>query len=134
MQKQQRHVGRYSSKWLVHRPDIYKQRGLTKMTSGLCYNIRHFERHRRELEDPWSCRQSAIHQKYYFETRRSSWLVIQPPILFASSWKDRKVSCTSHPMDLHIRYLASGTGSWREYLNYIAERLKIFVSSILLYL
>ena len=31
-------------------------------------------------------------------------------------------------MGLHIRYLATGLACWREYLNYIAERLKALVS------
>ena len=94
----------------------------------LCYNIRHFERHGRELEDLWSCRQSTIHQKYSFDTKQSSWVVIQPPILFASSLKCTRPTNTAHPMGLHLRYLAAATARWREYLNDIADRLKVFVS------
>jgi hypothetical protein len=98
----------------------------------LCYNVRHFERHGRDLEDPWSCRQSAIHNKNSFDTEQSSWIAIQPPILFASRLKDYSPTNTPHPMALYIRFLAASIAGWREYLNYIAERLKSFVSESLL--
>jgi hypothetical protein len=106
----------------------YANEKTDKLTQDLCYNIRHFERHGRELEDPWSCRQSAIHQKLNIDTRQSSWLVIMPPVSFTSGLKGCKTNDTSHPMSLHIRYLATGLACWREYLNYISERLKALVS------
>ncbi len=63
----------------------------------LCYNIRHFERHGRELEDPWSCRQSTVHQNYWFDTRVSSWVVIQPPISFDSGLRADKTGENGPP-------------------------------------
>ncbi|KAF2650289.1 hypothetical protein K491DRAFT_720887 [Lophiostoma macrostomum CBS 122681] len=94
-------------------------------TSHICYNVRHFERHGRELDDPWSCRQSAIHQGYSFGTRQSRWIVVQPPVVFLSNLSKRRFNNTSHPLDLHIQYLNTATAEWREYLNHIAEKLKL---------
>ncbi|KAI1074716.1 hypothetical protein F5B20DRAFT_562757 [Whalleya microplaca] len=95
-----------------------------KLSADLCYNIRHFERHGRPLEDPWSCRQSAIHQKYNLSTDQSNWIVIHPPLRFAASFKRNVTSGVTHPMDVHIHYLSAGVVYWRDYLNYIAGRLK----------
>ncbi|KAL2815795.1 hypothetical protein BDW59DRAFT_153601 [Aspergillus cavernicola] len=93
----------------------------------ICYNIRYYERHGRELEDPWSCRQSAIHQTYPFSSKQSSWLVIQSPTAFTLDVRDaqaRTTTAAAHPMSPHIQYLAAGNAGWRGYLNYIADRLK----------
>ncbi|KAL8998433.1 MAG: hypothetical protein Q9188_006097 [Gyalolechia gomerana] len=89
----------------------------------LCYNIRHFELHGRELEDPWSCRQSAIHQKYYFTNNRSNWIIVQPPVLFSIALKGLGPVQMAHPMGLHVWYLTAAMANWRPYLNYITERL-----------
>ncbi len=67
-------------------------------------------------------------------TRQSSWIVIQPLMPFASRLADNTGSNMSHPMGLHLQYLAVGVANWREYLNYIAERLKTFVSGTWLHL
>lgn len=31
-------------------------------------------------------------------------------------------------MQLHLHYLSAGATNWREYLNYLAEQLKVLVS------
>ncbi|KAH8598396.1 hypothetical protein B0O99DRAFT_738672 [Bisporella sp. PMI_857] len=113
-------------------PDSWKGSGKIENTStgkdcqaSLCYNIRHFERHGRALEGPWSCRQSAIHQTYCPSTERSSWIVIQPPQYFDSGLQDGGPISTLHPLGLHIQYLAVAILNWRAYLDYIAEKLKL---------
>lgn len=94
----------------------------------LCYNIRHFERHGRALEDPWSCRQSAIHQKYYLSDNTSAWLVISPPIQYTRKVVETRTISTAHPMAHHVQYLSIGIGCWREYLNYLTEQMSTVVS------
>ncbi|KAI1116751.1 hypothetical protein F5Y14DRAFT_439594 [Nemania sp. NC0429] len=91
---------------------------------GICYNIRHFERHGRSLEDPWSCRQSAIHHNYNIDQGRSDWIFIQPPLSFNNNFQGEFISDSRHPMYLHLRYLVSSVGGWREYLNHIYNDLK----------
>ncbi|CEI59928.1 unnamed protein product [Fusarium venenatum] len=90
---------------------------------NLCYNIRHFEKHGRALEDPWSCRQSIIHQKYHFGEKSSLWLVISPPLLFSERLVETGAIYTAHPMAPHLQYLSAALGCWREYLNYLSEQL-----------
>ena len=101
---------------------------LSSCKSDVCYNIRHFEQHRRELDDPWSCRQSAIHQKFYFANGHSKWIVVHPPLLFGETLKYIHCSQTAHPMGLHLQYLTAGAANWREYLNHIGEKLAALVS------
>ena len=92
-------------------------------TADLCYNVRHFELHERDLEDPWSCRQSAIHQKYYFSAGCSNWIIVQPPKLFLSTLEGIESDKIVHPMGLHVLYIAAAMANWRSYLNYITEKL-----------
>ncbi|KAI0193438.1 hypothetical protein F4808DRAFT_358368 [Astrocystis sublimbata] len=92
--------------------------------SAICYNIRYFERHGRSLDDPWSCRQSAIHQNYNMDKDRSDWVTIQAPLRFTSNFKGEHLNDSHHPMYLHTQYLATCVGDWREYLNYSSDTLK----------
>ncbi|CAF9925437.1 MAG: hypothetical protein HETSPECPRED_005836 [Heterodermia speciosa] len=90
----------------------------------LCYNVRHFELHGRQLEDPWSCRQSAIYHKYELLNGKSNWIIIQHAqgLDFARQIIDSYE--LSHPMDLHIRFISVLSENWRQYLDYLAGRLK----------
>ncbi|KAI2626054.1 hypothetical protein GGS26DRAFT_563097 [Hypomontagnella submonticulosa] len=92
---------------------------------GICYNIRHFERHHRDLEDPWSCRQSALHQSFSTASGQPTWVIIQPPEVF-----DLIVDSATHPMTLHLRYLHAALVNWREYLDFFAERFKVLNQQI----
>ncbi|KAI3322012.1 hypothetical protein HD806DRAFT_545264 [Xylariaceae sp. AK1471] len=100
--------------------------------SGICYNIRHFECHGRSLEDPWSCRQSAIHQTYNMDEDRSSWIIIHPPLRFTDNMRGDYLSDSYHPMYLHLHYLSAGVGGWREYLNYLSSSLKALNEEIVI--
>ena len=91
--------------------------------SDLCYNVRHFELHGRKLEDPWSCRQSAIHQNFYFANERSNCIVIQPPTLCLAVLKTFEVEHRDHPMGLHTKFLTAALANWRSYLNYLTSKL-----------
>ncbi|KAI1418440.1 hypothetical protein F5Y13DRAFT_149176 [Hypoxylon sp. FL1857] len=86
---------------------------------GICYNIRHFECHNRDLEDPWSCRQSALHQSFSAVSKQPTWVIIQPPEAF-----DLTVDSTPHPMALHLRYLHAALANWRDYLDSFAQRFR----------
>ncbi|KAI1806718.1 hypothetical protein F4811DRAFT_122101 [Daldinia bambusicola] len=96
----------------------------TPHVADLCYNIRHFERHGRDINDPWSCRQSAIYQKFDLDSESSDWIVIHPPVHFAPGFKFSGTDDLDHPMYLHLHYLAVGVFGWREYLNCSSRRLK----------
>jgi len=96
-------------------------------SQGICYNLRHFERHHRDLEDPWSCRQSALHHSFSLVSGRSTWVVVQPPKTF-----DLVVSPSPHPMFLHLRYLHAALANWREYLDSFAQQFKLLVSKFCL--
>ncbi|KAI0383443.1 hypothetical protein F5Y04DRAFT_278620 [Hypomontagnella monticulosa] len=92
---------------------------------GICYNIRHFERHRRDLQDPWSCRQSALHQSFSAASKQPIWVIIQPPEVF-----DLAVDSAPHPMALHLRYLHAALANWRDYLDSFAQRFRVLNQQI----
>ncbi|KAI1737671.1 hypothetical protein F4680DRAFT_450635 [Xylaria scruposa] len=93
--------------------------------SAICYNIRYFERHNRDLEDPWSCRQSALHHSFLPTSKKSTWVVIQPPEIL-----DSTMPSASHPMHLHIQYLQAAIANWREYLDSFSQRFKVLNQQI----
>lgn len=98
---------------------------------AFCYNIRYFERHGRALDDPWSCRQSAIHQRLHFQSRRTSSIIIQAPSGLRQILPEKTQTGESHPLEIHLTYMTAGLGSWREYLNYIADKLRQLVGHFL---
>jgi len=97
--------------------------GATYSDFEVCYNLRHFERHGRDLQDPWSCRQSAIHQRHYFSDETSAWIVIQPPALWESSLDDARLDQIGHPLVLHLRALSLAVANNTEYLEYISSEI-----------
>lgn len=96
---------------------------LTHVLLGICYNIRYFEKHGRDLEDPWSCRQSALHHSFSINSEQSTWVIVQAPeaLQVVLGWEQRVMS-------LHIRYLRAGIANWRQYLDWFAQRFRILVS------
>jgi len=101
----------------------------------ICFNIRHFELHGRKLEDPWSCRHTAIYHQVSFEDSRSIWIIIQRPKRLQSGMKsmdlgprDRDSSSTEHPLVFYITYISACVANWTRYLHYMTERLEILVS------
>ncbi|KAI1742959.1 hypothetical protein F4680DRAFT_388269 [Xylaria scruposa] len=113
-----------SQKRRRHRDQEADGESILGQSVGICYNIRHFECHGRSLNDPWSCRQSAIHHDYNKDEDRSDWIIIQPPLRFTGKFRDERLNDLHHPMDLHLRYLSAGVAGWREYLNYLSSNLK----------
>lgn len=88
----------------------------------LCYNIRYFEQHGRDLEDPWSCRQSALHHSFSPVSKQSTCVIIQPPEVFEPIEDSER-----YTMSLHIRYVSAGLANWRQYLDSFAQRIKVLV-------
>ena len=98
----------------------------------LCYNVRHFEYHGRQLDDPWSCRQSAIYHKYELLNGTSNWIIIQHARSADISRETKDRGKLLHPMGLHVRFISALCESWRQYFDYLAGRLKDCVSIDLL--
>ena len=102
---------------------------IAALITGLCYNIRYFEQHGRDLKDPWSCRQSAIHQSYYFQRNLSNWTVVHPPMGFNELLRDLKMEFDFHPLGFHLQYITLAIQNWREYLDYMSLDLLSLVSN-----
>ena len=103
------------------------------------YTVRHFEEHGRpELQDPWSLRQMAVYQRYYFSVKRSVWIMIQPfqscqSKLWNDSYRFFRISdddmAIPNPMSLHVQILCLTTSNWQWYFDTVRRKLSQFVSS-----
>ena len=95
-----------------------------------CCHMRRYEEHENEqMKDPWSLRQMTVHQRYDFESQRSTWVLIRPfrscqPQLRALISDDR----LHHPMSLHLFFLTMATENWRWYVDFLRKKLAEFVS------
>jgi hypothetical protein len=91
--------------------------------TDICYNIRYFELHGRQSTDPWSCRQSAIYQKFYPSKNTSTCIIIHQPLTLCGSLRNARPGNLSHPMAIHIRYIRSTSHNWRDLLCDISSDL-----------
>lgn len=89
----------------------------------VCYNLRYFEKHGRDLQDPWSCRQSVVHHRHRFSNALSSWIVVQPSIRWQTALDDVHMNVIVHPLSLHLRSLSSAIANNWEYLEYLSAQL-----------
>ncbi|PCH07913.1 Hypothetical protein PENO1_009160 [Penicillium occitanis (nom. inval.)] len=128
-------MGSYARFYNINQPKVFpvKEGGqaVKSLVLGLGYKIRYFERHGRDLKDPWSCRQSVVHQSYSFENNLANLIIIHPPLKFNELIEDVKAELDVHPLDFHLRYIVAATQNWREYFDYIHSYLLSLVSNIL---
>jgi len=99
------------------------------------YNIRYFEMHHRELEDPWSCRQCSVYQNYCHQSNASTWILIHIPKgtrchLERLNSESEGSSQSDHPMGMHMHLLLSCETNWGPYIGYLGDKLSLMVSSL----
>ncbi|KAH7110534.1 hypothetical protein B0J11DRAFT_620056 [Dendryphion nanum] len=95
----------------------------------ICYNIKHFELHGRELKDPWSCRHAAFYQRYSFSQQSSTWIIIQGPSKIKSFIEQSVPAQASdlstlheHPLYMHIQIIRMLERNWTSYLITLEEQ------------
>lgn len=96
----------------------------------LSYDLRFYELHGRDLENPWSCRRCAIYQKFNVQTTNSTWILLQIPEVFKKELLNLLTGSTGfkgHPLTLHLRYLKSCGNGWRRFLAYMSQELSQLV-------
>lgn len=115
----------------LHETPNTQHRGGRRSEIGyeMCYNLRHFEKHGRDLKDPWTCRQAVIHQRHLMAAH-SDWVIIQPSIRWQASLDDVCIGRTTHPLALHIRSISSAIANNWEYLEYLSSQLLSLVSDL----
>jgi hypothetical protein len=89
--------------------------------ADICYNMQYFEKHERDTHDPWSCRQSVVYHRYFFDNASSIWLVVQPPRAWESGLDDLQYDLSSHPLVHHLRFIRAAAANLRAYLNSISQ-------------
>lgn len=103
----------------------------------MCYNIRYFALHGRDLEDPWSCRNFCVYQQCHVCDCHSIWLLIQTPKaqqdllehdLVTASADGGPLHPMAHPLELHTRMLKLFQQSWTDYLEYLDDQIQQLVS------
>lgn len=94
----------------------------------ICYNIKHFELHGRNLKDPWSCRQAVFYQRHSFVEHSSIWIVIQGPTKlksmveqYVSSQGSEFATCYEHPLYLQVQMVNLLERNWTSYLITLEE-------------
>jgi len=102
-------------------------------TAEISYNIRHFEKHGRELADPWSSRQCSVYQNYFHRSNASIWILIQTPNgtkcnLERLNKEGKGSSPADHPMAIHLFLLLSCEKNWGPYIGYLGDELSLMVS------
>jgi len=99
----------------------------------ISYNVRHFEKHGRELQDPWSSRQCSVYQSYSHRNNASTWILIQIPSrtrchLERLNSEGEGSSPDNHPMDMHLHLLVSCEKNWGPYIGYLGNEVSLIVS------
>ncbi|KAH7083626.1 hypothetical protein FB567DRAFT_581167, partial [Paraphoma chrysanthemicola] len=95
----------------------------------ICYNIKHFEKHDRELQDPWSCRHAAFYQRFSSVQHSSTWIIVQGPSKI-QSFLERSISTEAtssfnhyeHPLYLHVQFMVILERNWTAYLATLEQR------------
>ncbi|KAF8541202.1 hypothetical protein BDD12DRAFT_529067 [Trichophaea hybrida] len=101
----------------------------------ISYNIRHFEEHGREQQDPWSSRQCSVYQNYSHQNNASTWILIQIPSgirrhLERLNNEAGGSSPCDHPMGIHLHLLRSFEKNWGPYVGYLGNELSSMNDSI----
>jgi hypothetical protein len=71
-----------------------------------------------------------MNQKYRLKGSLSTLIVIQPPNTWASILELNNISSMAHPLSVHLRYISSTIGNFREYLDYISTQIFKIVSIV----
>ncbi|PVI08330.1 hypothetical protein DM02DRAFT_722620 [Periconia macrospinosa] len=98
-------------------------------TVEFMYNIRYPAKHGRNIQDPWSIRNTAVYQKYNCEQRSCIWVMLQPSEVdyqLISRWNEHsqdsyyqgKISST-----IRLSLLWNAAHNWRPYMNYLESEL-----------
>jgi hypothetical protein len=102
----------------------------------MCYNMKHFELHGRELKDPWSCRHAAFYQRYSFTEHISTWVIVQGPSNI-QSFIERSLPAQAsglpayheHPLYPHVQFIKFLERNWTSYLVTLDEQRRKTVST-----
>ena len=97
----------------------------------ICYILRSYETHgRTNLSNPYSLRQMAVYHKYYCNSQRSIWIIIQPfrGCKAALSRKFPRSTTLSSALSLHSCLIGPLLPNWRWYLNYNRRLITELVS------
>ncbi|KAH0613689.1 uncharacterized protein H6S33_005575 [Morchella sextelata] len=122
--------------WIIRVEDVYYN-GTNGYASEICYNIKFAEEHgRKEKEDeppkdPWSIRQTCIYQKFEYEKKSSTWIMVQPSDkattrlneVFKARAEEYIEDTVHNPMDIHLVFLSGAAENWRWYYNYLENKL-----------
>lgn len=130
-----------SSSEVEHSMFLYGKAIHTTLSSGLtsilelCYTLQYMEENGRSQGDPWSSRQAGIYQQVDLKTRKSVWVLIQPPRSTRKSLEealqsdDRNFcSSSSNPMLLHATILLTTADNWEDYLKHLYSQVQVLVN------
>jgi hypothetical protein len=113
----------------------YYRYSIPDYITEISYNIRHFQRDRSDLQDPWSSYQCSVYHNYSHLSDASTWILIHIPKetrchleRLNSDAGDSPQS--DHPMGMHLHLLLSCETNWGPYIGYLGEELSLLVGSL----
>jgi hypothetical protein len=102
---------------------------LKLMLLELCYNVLYMERHGRNLDDPWSLRQTGVYYQQSVELHPSRWILVNPSTdtkMHLEAFMQEGLLCCS--LSAHVEILSWLTANWSDYIEYTTLELSRHVS------
>ncbi len=104
-------------------------------TPELCYCIRYVDKNGRDPAEPWSLRQVGVYQQTSSLSKRSVWILVQPPERLHKQLKLAITGTSRHEwseqnsdMMLHLAVLSVTLSNWDQYIEYLRDKLTQLVS------
>jgi hypothetical protein len=105
----------------------------TNNVKEIVYNIRYVDKHHRQLQNPWSIRQTGVYQSYVSKTKCSVSIVLQPSERAYCRIRDEMMREVHLACDIasvfgiHSIIIQNTQQNWRQYINYLQKELLVLV-------
>lgn len=116
----------------IHRN--FPRQQFTNRSVEIAYNVKYVARHGREIPlDPFSIRETGVHQKFRAETSESIWITLNPPKALrrrlAAALTNPEISQPNVQFRCHALILQCLSEDWRDYVNYLESHFSELVST-----
>jgi len=107
--------------------------GALLMSSECAYGLRYAELNHRDIQRPWSVRQTALYHRYDADKKSSTWVMIAPSQKVELRIERYIKSCddvANHsPFEFHIIILDTVLANWRPFIIHLTESITKQVGS-----
>ena len=101
------------------------------MISELAYGLRYAELNNRDVNHPWSVRQTAVYHKFEVSSMASTWILISASQRAKLSIDRYVKSCremsSMNPFEIHLIILDAALANWRPFIVGLTEDITLQV-------